>query len=32
MPEQQYYGITNPEEWFCSEQEATAAGFRASQR
>jgi micrococcal nuclease len=32
MPEQQYYGITNPEEWFCSEQEATTAGFRASQR
>jgi micrococcal nuclease len=32
MPEQQYYGITNPEEWFCSEQEAATAGFRASQR
>ncbi|MBO2943718.1 thermonuclease family protein [Paenibacillus sp. F411] len=28
-PESRYYDATDPEAWFCSEQEAEAAGFRA---
>ncbi|MFG6494459.1 thermonuclease family protein [Fictibacillus sp. UD] len=27
-----YYNITNPEKWFCSENEAIEAGFRKSQQ
>lgn len=30
VPEGRYYSQTNPEEWFCSEKEAEAAGFRKS--
>lgn len=30
VPEGRYYSQTNPEEWFCSEQEARDAGFRQS--
>lgn len=30
LPEGRYYSQTNPEEWFCSEQQARDAGFRRS--
>lgn len=32
MPWQQYYSATNPEEWFCTEQQARNAGYRKSYR
>ncbi|MDM5152823.1 hypothetical protein QUF88_02440 [Bacillus sp. DX1.1] len=32
MPGQQFYDKTNPEEMFCSEADAKAAGYRASKR
>ncbi|RFU69954.1 nuclease [Bacillus sp. V59.32b] len=32
VPSGQYYGITKPEEMFCTEAEAEEAGFRKSQR
>ncbi|CAH0345883.1 thermonuclease family protein [Bacillus sp. CECT 9360] len=32
IPSGQYYGITKPEEMFCTEAEAKEAGFRKSQR
>lgn len=32
IPSGQYYGITKPEEMFCTESEALKAGFRKSQR
>ena len=30
LPTGKYYEQTNPEEWFCTEQEATKAGFKKS--
>lgn len=32
LPSGKYYEQVNPESWFCSEEEAEAAGFRASKR
>lgn len=32
MPGQQYYDVTNPEEMFCSDEEAQEAGYRKSKR
>ncbi len=32
IPGGTYYDRTNPEEWFCSKEEAEAAGYRASMR
>ncbi|MBM7705239.1 micrococcal nuclease [Chryseomicrobium aureum] len=32
VPDGRFYSQTNPEEWFCSEQEARDAGFRKSQQ
>lgn len=32
MPGGVYYDRTNPEEWFCSKEEAEKAGYRASKR
>lgn len=30
MPGQRFYGATQPEKWFCTEDEARRAGFRRS--
>lgn len=30
MPGQRYYSRTDPEKWFCAEEEAKKAGFRRS--
>ena len=30
IPSGKYYEQTNPEEWFCTEQEAVQAGFKKS--
>lgn len=30
MPGQRYYSRTDPEKWFCTEEEAKKAGFRRS--
>jgi micrococcal nuclease len=30
VPDEQYYIQTNPEDWFCTEAEASAAGFKKS--
>lgn len=30
VPSGKYYEITNPEEWFCTEEEAVAAGYKKS--
>lgn len=32
VPDGQYYEVTKPEEWFCTEKEAQDAGYRKSKR
>lgn len=32
VPGGQFYDVTDAEEWFCSEEEAEAAGYRKSKR
>lgn len=31
VPGGRYYDVTDPEEWFCTEEEAEKAGYRKSQ-